>query len=152
MLIRRRNCPCFPSSSPVWALALLLATTLAIIVPQLSRGAKAAPQAVEQPENVACRPHGGAPDQVRVEWKDTNADGADYNIYRKNVNDNVWGNPIATVTDADAKGRWRFVDASASTTTVYHYQVTADDSNDETTPGADHTCREPLRLEGDGPN
>ncbi len=130
-------------------LALLISISFVGITRQTTN---AAPQAVDQPDNVSCRPHGGAPDQVRVEWADTNDGNADYHVYRKNVDDNSWGNPIATITDPDAKGRWRYVDAGASSTDVFHYRVTADDGNDETTAGADQTCREPIRLEGNGPN
>lgn len=107
-----------------------------------------APQALAKPTNVACRPHGGVPDKVRVSWKDNNDGNADYRLYRKEINSNDWGNPIATITDPD----WQYVDDNASTTTVYHYRVTAFSGNEETSAGADETCREPLVLESDGAN
>ncbi len=107
-----------------------------------------APQALAKPTNVACRPHGGVPDKVRVSWKDTNDENADYRVYRKAINSNDWGNPIATVTDPD----WQYVDDNASTTTVYHYRVTAFSGNEETSAGADETCREPLVLDSNSGN
>ena len=106
-----------------------------------------APHAPEQPTNVACRPHAGKADRLRVEWIDSNGGSADYHVYRKAVNAAEWGDPFATVTDPDSKGRWRYVDETAGVD-LYHYRVTADDGNGETTPGADQTCREPNFLDG----
>ncbi|MEZ4683007.1 MAG: vWA domain-containing protein [Caldilineaceae bacterium] len=83
---------------------------------------------------------------MRVEWADSNGGTADYHVYRKAVNAANWGDPIATVTDPDGEGRWRYVDSSAGSD-LYHYRVTADDGNDETTPGADQTCREPSFID-----
>ena len=105
-----------------------------------------APNAVDQPENVACRPHDGQIDVVRVEWGDTNDGNADYNIYRKTVSANSWGNAWQTMTDPDSKDRWRVVDNAANGDT-YQYRVTAFDVDDETNPGAEQTCREPLSLD-----
>ena len=103
------------------------------------------PLALNQPENIGCVPHQGQPDQVRVQWSDTNDGNADYNVYRKNVNDNSWGDPVATVTDPN----WNWVDTNASLTTVYHYRVTAVDADEETALGSAPLCREPLRLDWD---
>jgi hypothetical protein len=108
--------------------------------------ASVSPNGLSQPDNVACRPHGGQPDRLRVEWKDTNENSADYNVYRKAVNGNSWGDPIATLTEPDSNDRWRWVDENAGDN-LYHYRVTATDGNDETTPGANQTCREPLFLD-----
>ncbi|MEM7128623.1 MAG: VWA domain-containing protein [Chloroflexota bacterium] len=104
------------------------------------------PNAASQPDDVACRPHAGKANRLRVEWTDTNDGGAEYHIYRKAVSDNSYGDPIATVTDPNSNGLWRWVDENAGDGT-FQYRVTADDGNDETTPGADQTCREPLLLD-----
>lgn len=111
----------------------------------------AAPAAPAQPENVACRPHDGKVDVVRVEWKDTNDGAADYRVYRKTVSDGSWGGAWQTLTDPDSKGRWQVVDNAAGGD-VYQYRVTAFDGDGETSAGADQTCREPLFLDSTGGN
>ncbi|MEM7534074.1 MAG: VWA domain-containing protein [Chloroflexota bacterium] len=99
-----------------------------------------APHVPEQPDNVACRPQDGKADRVRVSWDDTNEGEAEYHVYRKAVDADEWGDPVATVSDGTS-----WIDENAGGD-VYHYRVTADDG-DETTPGADQTCREPLLLD-----
>ena len=104
------------------------------------------PNAPSQPADVACRPQGGKPDRLRVEWTDTNDGNADYHVYRKAISAANWGDPVATVS-----GGTSWIDENANGD-LYHYRVTADDGNDETTPGVDQTCREPSFLDSDQGN
>lgn len=127
-------------------LAGLLAGQVTLATPGRVLAEPDAPNALSQPENVACRPQDGLPNQPRIEWKDTNDGNADYNVYRKAVGDNSWGDPWQTLTDPDSKGRWRVVDNSAGGD-VFQYRVTAFDNDEETNPGAQQTCREPFFLD-----
>jgi hypothetical protein len=126
--------------------------SVALRAAQGAENAPAAPLALNPPTNIACIPSAGKIDQVRIDWKDTNDGAADYNVYRKEVGDDDWGDPLATVTDPDSKGRWRYVDANASNSVIYHYQVTAVDAEEETTAGVNETCREPIYLDSDEGN
>ena len=111
---------------------------------------QAAPNALKQPDNVACRPHEGRTDQLRIEWLDTNDGAADYRVYRKEVGAANWGDPGKPTTDGTAGDTGSVVDDKADgdpdTNVVYHYRVTAFDNDEETLPGADQTCREPQFL------
>ncbi len=131
--------------------SLLLVLSLLLQLPGATL--QAAPNAPNQPDNVACRPNEGKVDQVRVEWKDTNDGNLDYKVYRKDVNAAEWGSPLATVTTGTKNGTWKYIDSKADgdpdQNIVYHYRVTAVDGNSETTPGADQTCREPIYLDSD---
>lgn len=124
----------------------LLFSSLPFSVSTTSAALLRAPNLLNLPENVACRAHGGNPDTLRVSWKDTNANAADYKVYRQEVGSATW-NEVGTVTDPDKNGNWLLVDADASGA-IYRYSVTAIDGNEETTRGgANETCREPLFLD-----
>lgn len=122
--------------------AVFLVTALLFPQPTMTTYGRSSyvPNAPSQPDNVACRPQGGKPDRLRVEWADTNDGNVDYKVYRKAVSADSWGDPVATVDGTS------WIDENAGND-LYHYRVTADDGNDETTPGANQTCREPSFID-----
>jgi hypothetical protein len=103
----------------------------------------AAPAAPNDPTDIGCRPQGVATDQVRIEWKDTNAGAVDYDLYRREVGGSF--SKLTTVTGAScADELCKYTDANASNSTVYQYRVQANDGND--TSAFSNICREPLVL------
>lgn len=107
--------------------------------------APAAPLAVPEPaQDIRCRPEGVATDQVRIEWAETNAGGADYELQRAEVGENTWS-VIATVAGGDCEDDvCQYVDASAGNSTVYRYRVRAKDGDDFSNYSP--ICREPLFI------
>jgi hypothetical protein len=105
----------------------------------------AAPNAPAAPEDIACRPNEVATNQVRIEWKDTNSGGGNYDLYRKEVSAANWDllTTIAANTCEDEK--CKYVDAGASNSTVYHYRIQANDGSD--TSSFSDICREPLFVD-----
>lgn len=119
----------------------------------VATGAEAGPAAVElsAPTEIACRPVGNSTDQVEIRWKDTDGDADDFQVFRAPVGSNDFSE-LATVDAATCNGSdiCSYIDANASTNTVYRYRVRA--RADGNTTGFSATCREPLRLESAGNN
>lgn len=96
--------------------------------------------------DIACRPDGNATDSVRISWKDTNADAADYIVQRQNIAGGSWST-ISTLAagSCDDNDNCEYIDNAASSTTVYRNRVIADDGNDQST--SNPICREPTWLD-----
>jgi hypothetical protein len=105
----------------------------------------AAPNAPSDPTDIGCRPQGVATDQVRIEWKDTNAGAVAYDLYRREVSGSF--SLLTTVAGATcADELCKFTDTGASNSTVYEYRVQANDGN--STSAFSSVCREPLFVNG----
>ena len=105
----------------------------------------AAPNAPNDPTDIGCRPQGVATDQVRIEWKDTNAGAVPYDVFRREVGGSF--SNLATVQGATCEDELcTYTDTGASNSTVYEYRVQANNGGD--TSGFSSVCREPLFLDG----
>jgi hypothetical protein len=97
-------------------------------------------------DDIVCRPAGNATDQVRVQWLDTNAGAADYDLQRALAGSGSWST-IDTLAAGSCNddGVCVLTDANASTTDVYRYRVIAQEGGESSGPSS--ICREPLWLD-----
>ncbi len=134
----------------VWLMAVALLGSWAGPVSAANPGAP--PQAVpaaplivpDPPEEMRCRPDGAATDRVLLQWSDTNAGAANYELEREEAGENDWA-LLTTVLGVNCEDEvCQFIDPNASNSVVYRYRVRA---NDGAPSAYSAICREPLSTE-----